>query len=151
MDAVTYPKEALIDFMNQNVIPLRLGSDEQPMASEFGIKWTPSLLILDENGDEHHRTVGFFEAKELIPSILIGMGKTHFDAGEFKKALSCFDKILADYSASDFAPETIFLSGVSNYKDTGAPAPLKQAYEHLQEKYPASPWTKRAYPYRLIE
>jgi hypothetical protein len=28
--------------------------------------------------------------------------------------------------------------------------PLKAAYEKLQAEYPASEWTKRAYPYRLI-
>ena len=34
--------------------------------------------------------------------------------------------------------------------DEDDPKKLKEAYEKLQEEYPNSEWTKRAYPYRLI-
>nr|MBF0223374.1 hypothetical protein [Desulfobulbaceae bacterium] len=64
MDAVTYPQEAVIQFIHQNVVPLRVGSEEQPMAKDFDISWTPALLIIDKNGKEHHRTVGFLEPEE---------------------------------------------------------------------------------------
>jgi hypothetical protein len=36
------------------------------------------------------------------------------------------------------------------YKSTNNPKPLKEAYEQLKDQYPESEWTKRAYPYRLI-
>ena len=150
MDAVTYPNEAVIEFINQNVIPLRKGSDEQPMAKDFGISWTPALLILDQNGKEHHWTIGFLEAAELISSLELGIGKMHYDANEFKEAINSFEKILAKHPGSDSAPEADFLAGVSRYKSTHNPLLLKEAYEHLRKEYPQSSWTKRAYPYRLL-
>ncbi|MEN8257632.1 MAG: tetratricopeptide repeat protein [Thermodesulfobacteriota bacterium] len=150
MGAVTYPNETVIEFINQNVIPLRVTADH-PLATEFNIKWTPSLLILDQEGHEHHRTVGFMSPEELIPSLLLGIGNSFFNGNDFNKALSCYEKIMADYSGSDSAPEAIFQKGVSLYKSTNDPKPLKEAYEYLQDKYPASQWTRRAYPYRLIE
>ena len=39
---------------------------------------------------------------------------------------------------------------LNRFKNTGNPAPLKEAYETLSSQYPDSEWTKRAYPYRLL-
>jgi len=150
MDAVTYPNEQVIEFINQNLIPLRVLSDQQPLAKDFNIQWTPALLILGREGKEHSRTVGFLSGDELIPSLLLGMGKGYADNDEFKDALRCFDRLLAEYPGSDSAPETMFQRGVALYKSTHDPKPLKEAYNQLQDKYPGTQWTKRAYPYRLI-
>ncbi|HIP38937.1 MAG TPA: tetratricopeptide repeat protein [Desulfocapsa sulfexigens] len=150
MDAVTYPNETVIDFINQNLIPLRVASDQQPIASDFNVTWTPALFILDKEGREHHHTVGFLDGSELIPSLLLGIGNLHFNGDDFEKALSSYKKIVADYSESDAAPEAIFQQGVSLYKSTNDPLSLRKAYEHLLDKYPENKWTKRAYPYRLI-
>ena len=149
MDTVTYPNEKVISFITEKVIPLQVPSDQQ-LAADFNVKWTPSLLILDQDGNEHHRTVGFMGAEELIPSILLGIGNAHFNKNEFAEALECYGAILADYAKCDAAPEALFQKGVSLYKKTSDPIPLKEAYNALLEKYPESQWTKRAYPYRLI-
>jgi tetratricopeptide (TPR) repeat protein len=150
MDTVTYPDNTVAEFLNQNVIPLQVTTDKQ-LATDFNVTWTPSLLILDQEGNEHHRTVGFMAPEELIPSLLLGIGNAHFNNNEFAEALTCYNKILTDFSKSDSAPEAIFQRGVSLYKSTSDPKPLKEAYENLQSKYPGSQWTKRAYPYRLIQ
>lgn len=151
MDAVTYPQEGLAEFINQHVIPLRVLADQQPLATDFAIQWTPALLILDQQGKEHYRTVGFLSAGELIPSILLGIGNMHFNHNEFQEAIACYERVLDNYPASDFAPEAIFQRGVSLYKSTHDPKPLRGAYDRLQASYPTSQWTKRAYPYRLID
>ena len=141
MDAVTYPNERVIEFLNQNVVPLRVLSDQQPLAKDFNIKWTPALLILDQEGKEHSRTVGFLSGEELIPSILLVIGNGHSDQDEFKEALACYERLLTEYPASDSAPEAIFQRGVNLYKSSHDPKPLKEAYNQLQERYPASQWT----------
>lgn len=150
MDTVSYPDKKVIEFINNSLISLRVRFDAQPMATDFNLKWTPTLIILDKAGKEHHRTVGFFPAEELIPSLLLGIAKVHFDLNEFKDALSRLEKILSDFHKSGSAPEAIYLKGVCLYKDTKNPKGLKEAYEQLQAKYPESEWTKRAYPYRLL-
>ncbi|MCK5611348.1 hypothetical protein KAR91_56280, partial [Candidatus Pacearchaeota archaeon] len=78
MDTVTYPNEKVINFINEKVIPLQVASDQQ-LAADFNVKWTPSMLILDQDGNEHHRTVGFMATEELISSILLGIGNAHFN------------------------------------------------------------------------
>ena len=150
MDAVTYPNDKLIEFIQKHMIPLRVAFDAKPLAADFNVKWTPTLITLDANGKEHQRTVGFLLPEELIPSLLLGIAKSYFNQERFNEALSNLDKLLADYPKSDAAPEAIYLRGVCRYKSTHDPKPLKGAYEQLQANYPSSEWTKRAYPYRLL-
>jgi tetratricopeptide (TPR) repeat protein len=151
MDTVTYPNEKVSDFINKNVVPLRIPSDQKPHSGDYNIQWTPALMIIDQNGKEHHRTVGFIGPEELIPSILFGVGKAHFNNDRFSEALACYGKIIEQYPKSDSVEEAIFQTGVSRYKSTNNPMPLKEAYEKLKAEYPAGQWTKRAYPYRLIK
>lgn len=150
MGAVTYPDAKVVEFISKNLIPIQVKSDAQPISTNFNVKWTPSLITLDQEGKEHHRTVGFLSPDELIPSLLLGIAKCHFDQEHFNEALASLDKLMADYPKSAAAPEAIFLRGVSQYKSTHDAKPLKEAYGKLQSDYPSSEWTKRAYPYRLL-
>ncbi len=150
MDTVSYPDTKVSEFISASVIPLRLAFDAQPYSTDFNVKWTPTLVTADWTGKEHHRTVGFLPPEELIPSVMLGIAKIHFDLDLFDGAIPILDRILAEYPRSSAAPEAIFLRGVAGYKGTGDPAPLKQAYERLAREYPDSEWAKRALPYRLI-
>jgi hypothetical protein len=150
MDAVTYPAKSVIEFIQKNMIPLRVPFNSKPLADDFNIKWTPTLITLDSRGKEHHRTVGFLPPEELVPSLLLGLGKIHFDQENLAQAIAIFDQVGAQYSKSDAAPEAIYLLCVSKYKSTHQAKPLKEAYERLQASFPASEWTKRAFPYRLL-
>ncbi len=150
MDAVTYPDQTVVDFFQDHVIGLRVPADNKPLSDDFNVKWTPTLVTLSPDGKEHHRSVGFLEPKELLARLLLGEGKYYFDNDKFPDALNALEKVIADHSGSDAVPEAIFLRGVSQYKGSGDPMPLKAAYELLEKDYPGGEWTKRAYPYRLI-
>ncbi len=150
MDAVTYPNPSVIEFVQKRMIPVQVPHNAQPLANDFNIQWTPTLITLDSNGKEHHRTVGFLSPQELIPSLMLGIAKCHFDAERFEEAIAILDKLLAEYPQSDSAAEAIYLHGVSRYKKTHDAKALKEAYERLQKDYPASEWTKRASPYQLL-
>jgi hypothetical protein len=149
MDAVTYPQKAIIEFLNQSVIPVRVPFDSEPLATRFGLKWTPMFLVLDWNGKEHSRTVGFLPPEELIPSLLLGIAKMYFDLDRFADSTTYLDTILTNHPTSA-APEAVFLKGVNGYKGAHNVQALKQAYERLQAEYPSSEWAKRALPYRLL-
>lgn len=149
MGAVTYPNEKVAEFVSSRLVPLQVSFDS-PLAADFKIKWTPTILVLDFYGREHHRTVGFFPPEEFIPSLLLGMGKIDFDMDQFNDAILHFDTLLKEYPRSGAAPETIYLRGVSRYKASHDAAPLKEAYQKLKEEYPASEWAKRAEPYGLL-
>ncbi len=150
MGAVTYPNEKVVDFIEKHMIPIQVLSDAQPLAKNFNIQWTPTVITLDEEGKEHHRTIGFLAPEEFIPSLMLGIAKCHFDRQKFTDALTMLENILKDYPKSDSAPEAVYLRGVSLYKSTHKPEPLKEAYNRLLAEYPSSDWTKRAKPYSLL-
>ena len=150
MGAVTYPDQAVISFISENMIPLQVLFDAKPLSSDFNVKWAPTLVTLDTDGKEHHRTVGFLAPEELIPSQLLGMAKAYFETDRFDEALANLEQLLEKYPKSDSAAEAIYLRGVCRYKSTQDAKPLKEAYEQLAADYPSSEWTKRAYPYRLL-
>ncbi|MEW6350315.1 MAG: hypothetical protein AB1646_14705 [Thermodesulfobacteriota bacterium] len=150
MDAVTYPAEEVVAFFALNVIALRIPTDNTALMGQFNVQWTPTLVTLDTDGKERHRTVGFLAPEELIPSLLLGLGKSDFESERFEDAIDKFNRIVTHYPKSSSAPEAIFLRGVSGYKSTHQAGPLKEAYEKLSAEYPDNQWTKRAYPYRLL-
>jgi tetratricopeptide (TPR) repeat protein len=150
MDAVTYPDEKVIAFVQDFYIPLQIPFDAKPLSSDFNVKWTPTLITLGSDKREHHRTVGFLDPDAFIASSLLGIGKYHFDNDQYAEALTFFEKIISEQSQSDSVAEALFLRGVSLYKNSGDPKPLKEAYETLSSQFPNSEWTKRAYPYRLL-
>jgi hypothetical protein len=150
MDAVTYPDEKVAEFINGNMIPLRVPVDSTPLPRDFRVTWTPTLIVLDQDGKEHHRTVGFLPPSELIPSLVLGIAKVHFDTAKLDACIESLDRLLSQYPKSKAAPEAVYLRGVAGYKSTHDAKPLKAAYEKLQADYPQSEWADRAQPYRLL-
>jgi hypothetical protein len=150
MGAVTYPDSRVAEFINSRMIPVQFLYDMQPYSSDYNVKWTPTIIILDEDGKEHHRIVGFLPPDEFIPGLLLGMAKVNFDRDNFDDALSDLSKVFNGYPKSSAAPEAIYLNGVAQYKSTHKPEPLKEAFERLRREYPQSEWAKRATPYSLL-
>ncbi len=150
MGAVTYPNAKVSEFISQKMVPLQVQADAKPLATDFKVTWTPTLVVLDYYGKEHHRSVGFLPPEELIPMLLLGMGKIDFDAEQFNAAIVHLDELLVDYPQSASAPEAVYLRGVSRFKGSHDPRLLKEAYERLRADYPNSEWVKRAQPYSLL-
>jgi len=150
MGAVTYPDSRVAEFINNRMIPVQMLYDAQPYASDYNVKWMPTIITLDQNGKEHHRIVGFLPPDEFIPGLLLGIAKVNFDRDELDEAIADLEKIVNNYPKSAATPEAIYLRGVTQYKNTHSPEPLKEAFEQLRREYPASEWAKRATPYSLL-
>ena len=150
MDAVTYPKDDVAGFINENMVPVRVSYDAEPHQKDFNVKWTPTLVTLDPDGKEHHRTLGFLAPEELIPSLILGMAKVDYENDLYEEALEEFDRVLSEYPKSDSAPEAAFLKGVSSFKKDHEAKHLREAYERLKAEYPSNQWTKRAEPYQVL-
>jgi len=151
MDAVAYPDPEVAAFITDNLIPLRIPADDPELGPRYKIKWTPTLLILDPDGTEHYRTLGFYPPEDLIPSLLLGMGKAKFNQPDRPAARNYFQRIISDYPANGLAPEAIYLNGVAGFIDTHDISHLIGIYDSLASDYPDSPWLTRADPYRLLK
>lgn len=108
------------------------------------------MIILDANGDEHHRFVGFLPPEDFIGQIILGKGKAEFNLESFEEAIQCFQEILVRYPKTDAASEAQYYLGVAKYKASHDPMQLKSNLEILQREYPNTEWTKKAQVYALI-
>ena len=151
MDAVAYPDAAVTSFINKNLVPLRLAADDPKYGPRYRVKWTPTLLLLDGDGVEQYRTLGFYPPDDLIPSLLLGMGKACFNRPDRPAACEYFQRLMNDYPKNPLAPEAIYLNGVSFYIETHEVASLIRIYDRLAADYPESPWLTRALPYSLLK
>ena len=150
MGAVTYPDEKVAGFINENLVPVQMLYDAQPYAVDYNVQWTPVVIILDETGKEHHRTVGFLPPDEFVPSVLLGMLKTKFDLQQYGEAARVADMLIREYPGARAVPEAIYWHGVANFETTHDPQHLKAAYQKLKAEHPSSEWTQRAEPYSLL-
>lgn len=151
MDAVAYIDPAVIQFIDENLVPIRIQANDPELGAYYKVKWTPTLLLVDGEGNEQYRTLGFFPPQELIPSLLLGMGKAKFNLPDRHAAGVYFQKVISDYSRSSSAPEAIYLNGVTRYIESHDVENLIRIHDQLAEGYPDSPWLIRADPYRLLK
>lgn len=150
MNTVTYSDDTVINFLNSEVVAIQVLFDSQPLATRYNLQWTPTIIVLDSDGKEYNRTVGFISPNEFIPFILLGIGKAYLELGKLEDAIKTFGKIIEKYPKSKAAPEAVYYKGVSGYKKTHDPSYLKSGYEELKNNYPESEWTARAEPYQLL-
>lgn len=150
MGAVTYPNEKVVKFVDYNFIPVQIQVSDTALVEQFKVTWTPTIIVLDGDGHEIKRVVGFLPPDDFLATFMVGKGNWHFTAGQYPEAQAMYEEALTTYPNSDAAAEAVFFLGVSRYKATHNPKPLREAYEKLKAKFPQSEWAKRAEPYRLI-
>ncbi len=150
MGAVTYPTEAVASFVGNHFIPVQIQVSNAELMKKYAVSWTPTILVLDPDGKEHYRSVGFLAPEEFIAAFKVGKGRYYLDADKFPEAKALFEEVISQSPGANAVPEAIFFHGVTRYKHTHDPKPLREAYETLTAKHPQSEWAKRAEPYKLI-
>ncbi len=137
--------------MEKDFIPIQVDFNKnKALVNRFSVKWTPTIIILDADGTEHHRFIGFLPPEDFIAQLILGKGKAEFDQDRFEQGIQCFQEILVRYPKTDAAPEAQYFLGVSKYKASNNPNELKLGLETLQRDYPLSVWTKKAQVYALL-
>ena len=144
-----YPDPRVAAFVSGNFIPVRVhvkrNSEEyQKLSARYNAQWTPTILIVDRDGNERHRLEGFLPADEFLPQLEIGAAHAAFARQDHADAQRRFRAIVDKYPESDVAAEALYWAGVSNYKATGDAASLEDTAHAFSERYQRSPWAKKA-------
>jgi tetratricopeptide (TPR) repeat protein len=150
MGTVTYPNEKVVKFVDHNFVPVQIEVSNTALKEQFKVNWTPAIFVLDAEGNEVHKVVGFLPPEEFIPTFMVAKGKWYFNAGQQSEAQGMFAEAIQNYPDSAAAAEAVFFMGISRFKASNDHKPLREAYDILTAKFPDSEWAKRAAPYRLI-
>jgi hypothetical protein len=135
-------------FIDQNFIPISVHIKENPAGfHRFDSIWTPTALVLDENGKERHRIEGYLPRDEFVAQLVLGLARVAFMQKRWKDAEQMYDEILKKYPDSTAAPEAVYWKAVSRYKGTNDHTVLGEVPKTLQQKYPDSVWAKKAIPW----
>ena len=153
MNTGPYSDQKVQKFLEDNFISLKTQCFfDKPveLMEQFIITWTPTLLIHDKAGREHHRIVGYVPVDDLLAHLELGMAKVFFDTNHFSNAIQSLNSIIDLYPHAGATPEAVFYLGVAEYKKHHDGSGLRRAYDTLQAKYPGSEWARRAEPYSAI-
>jgi len=150
MGAVTYPNEGVAKFVDLNFVPVQVETSNKDLVEKYNVSWTPAILVLDSDGKEHYRSVGFLQPDVFIATFELGKARYYLDLEQFAEARALLEELIERCPVPEVLPEAIYFHGVATYKQTHDVKPLKKAYETLSAKYPQSEWAKRAEPYKLI-
>lgn len=153
MNTGPYSEEKVQKYLQSEFIPVKsqcFWDTRTEMMKLFDVTWTPTLLVLDSSGKEHHRTVGYVPSNDLLAQLKLGIGKSYFDRFRFAEAGEAFGSVIEQHPGAGAVPEAIFFHGVAGYWKTHDPKALRQAYDMLIARHPASEWARRAAPYEQI-
>ena len=144
-----YTDSRVAEFVTNNFIPVRVhvkhDADEyKRLGAKYNVQWTPTVLIVDADGNERHRIEGFLPAEEFLPQLEIGAAHAAFARHDFADAERRFRAVVETYPESDVAAEALYWTGVARYKATNDPAALKDTAHAFGARYRNSAWAKKA-------
>ena len=144
-----YPDARVAEFVEQNFIPIRVHAREQrdafkQLGDRFSAHWTPTILVLDTNGEERHRIEGFLPTEDFLPQLILGLGHAAFAESRFAEAEQRFNDVVEQHPESDAAAEALYWKGVSRYKATGDASALGATATAFSQRYRDTPWAKKA-------
>jgi hypothetical protein len=144
-----YPDPRVASLVAESFVPIRVHVREQKdeyqrLASRYGVQWTPSVLVLDPDGEERHRIEGFLPADDFIPHLLLGAGRVALARGQFADAEQVFRGLVERHPDSDAAAEGLYWAGVARYRATSDAAALADTARQFQLRYRDTPWAKKA-------
>jgi len=112
--------------------------------ARFGVDWTPTILILDPDGQERHRIEGFLPQDDFLSQVMLGRAHLAFKNGRHEEAESRYREIVARLPDTDAAAEALYWAGVSRYKAKGDAVALKETAEAFKTQYAGSTWATKA-------
>jgi len=70
MGAGTFPVRALQEYIEKNYLPVKYVSGvDSEQYHRYGIQAEPAFIVLDPEGNEIYRKIGYFEADLLIEQL----------------------------------------------------------------------------------
>ena len=122
-------------------MPLAAHIKEHPAYfHRFDALWTPSVLILDPNGEERYRIEGYLPVDEFRAQLELGLARVAFMNKKFADAEQRYAAVVDRYANTKAAPEALYWKGVSHYKATNDHTVLGELPELFRQKYPDSIW-----------
>jgi TolA-binding protein len=136
-------------FIAEQLEPVRVHVREQKdeyrrLSERYNAQWTPTVLILDSEGEERHRIEGFLPVDDFLPQLALGLAKSAFYRKDYAESERRYREIVDEFPSTDAAAEALYWAGVSKYKASGDASALKATGAAFRERYQDTTWAKKA-------
>ena len=106
--------------------------------------WTPTVLVLDSDGEERWRIEGYLPKEEFRAQLEMGLARVEFMRKRFDEAEKRYARVVETYGNTKAAPEALYWRDVSKYSRTHDHVPLQNVAKELKQRFPDSVWTVKA-------
>ena len=144
-----YTQPEVIEFISEQFMPVRTHvrenhADFERLGERFGAYWTPTVLIIDPDGNVRHRIEGFLPQDEFLAQLKLGVGHSELARGSFDKAERRFREVVNLHPATESAAEALYWAGVAKYKRSNDASALQETAREFTNRYQTSTWAKKA-------
>jgi hypothetical protein len=148
-----YPDERVVRLVTSQFLPIRVHVRDPDdvyarLSQRLNVQWTPTVLVLDEDGVERHRVEGYLPVEDFLAHLKLGLAKIAFQRGAFDEAERRFREVVEAHPQSEPAPEALYWAGVSVYKGKGDASALAETARTFMTRYKDSAWAKKASVWR---
>lgn len=144
-----YSDPRVAEFIGGRFVPVRLHVKDQRdefkrLGERYTATWTPTVLVVDDEGQERHRIEGFLPADDFLGQLALGAAHAAFRRADYASAEPLFRSVVERFPQTDAAPEALYWAGVSKYRASNDAAALKDTARAFDERYRSSSWAKKA-------
>lgn len=126
-------------------MPVKIHVAEQPQEfGRFGAIWTPTLAILDPDGEERYRFVGYLPADGFLARLRLGLAHRAAGRKRWEEAEGLFREVVERHPDTEAAPESLYWAGVARYQGRDDPEALAATARAFGERYTDSEWAEKA-------
>ncbi len=144
MESDSFTRQKVIDLFQKGILAVRVSPQEPSWYKTYNVKFTPTCILLNPEGNEEERSTGFLEANGMMAFLLLGIAKCCYDTGRLEEGGAYIETLTKDYPNSAQAPEGFFLRGIFRYHADHNRDHFKESFDILHERYHDSIWMKRA-------
>ncbi|MBI2357566.1 MAG: thioredoxin family protein [Deltaproteobacteria bacterium] len=143
---MTYPQDQVVAFVHDHFVPVRIHTDAHPeLCAKYHVAWTPTFVVLDADGTEHYRDIGYLPPADFMAQLTLALGHTALEQKDYPTAAKFFQTVIDRYGSSEAAPQALYCLGIAKNRMAGGTADERKAvWKRLMETHPKSDWAKKA-------
>lgn len=144
-----YPDPRVAEFVNERFVPVRVHvkhqhEDFQRLGERYTAQWTPTVLVIDGDGEVRHRIEGFLPADDFLAQLMLGEAHAAFRRNDHAAAEPLYRQVVERFPNTEAAPEALYWAGVSRYRASNDAAALADTARAFKERFQSSSWAKKA-------
>jgi hypothetical protein len=126
-------------------VPVKIHMADQPQEfGRFGALWTPTLAVLDPDGEERYRFVGYLPAEDFLARLRLGLAHRAAGRKRWEEAEGLFREVVECHPDTEAAPEALYWAGAARYQGRDDPEALVTTARAFGERYVDSEWAEKA-------